>query len=157
MQSCASSDGVASKTFLSREMWTEKVWENNTTREGEEVMRRQLKIKMNGEKSRLSFSTSFHFSLSFHHISTISTIIFRWWIVLCSLLISIASFTNIFYQSVMFQGYYKDTVEFFFEGRNECKNFWKKCVENHGFFRCSSVKNVSRHKTRVLSRGSSFR
>ncbi|KAF7269086.1 hypothetical protein GWI33_017843 [Rhynchophorus ferrugineus] len=54
-------------------------------------------------------------------------------------------------------GYYKDTVEFFFEGRNECKNFWKKCVENHGFFRCSSVKAVSRHKTRVLSRGSSFR
>ncbi|XP_050504893.1 FERM, ARHGEF and pleckstrin domain-containing protein 2-like isoform X2 [Diabrotica virgifera virgifera] len=54
-------------------------------------------------------------------------------------------------------GYYKDTVEFFFEGRNECKNFWKKCVENHGFFRCSSVKHVSRHKTRVLSRGSSFR
>ncbi|KAK4879607.1 hypothetical protein RN001_007753 [Aquatica leii] len=54
-------------------------------------------------------------------------------------------------------GYYKDIVEFFFEGRNECKNFWKKCVENHGFFRCSSVKTVSRHKTRVLSRGSSFR
>ncbi|XP_018572731.1 FERM, ARHGEF and pleckstrin domain-containing protein 1 isoform X2 [Anoplophora glabripennis] len=53
--------------------------------------------------------------------------------------------------------YYKDTVEFFFEGRNECKNFWKKCVENHGFFRCASVKSVSRHKTRVLSRGSSFR
>lgn len=55
------------------------------------------------------------------------------------------------------QGYYKDIVEFFFEGRNECKNFWKKCVENHGFFRCSIVKTVSRHKTRVLSRGSSFR
>ncbi|KAK7864426.1 hypothetical protein R5R35_000466 [Gryllus longicercus] len=54
-------------------------------------------------------------------------------------------------------GYYKDTVEFFFEGRNECKNFWKKCVENHGFFRCSSVKHVPRQKTRVLSRGSSFR
>ncbi|EEB10924.1 FERM, RhoGEF and pleckstrin domain-containing protein, putative [Pediculus humanus corporis] len=53
-------------------------------------------------------------------------------------------------------GYYKDTVEFFFEGRNECKNFWKKCVENHGFFRCSVVKKVPRHKTRVLSRGSSF-
>ncbi|XP_066157421.1 uncharacterized protein Cdep isoform X1 [Euwallacea fornicatus] len=53
--------------------------------------------------------------------------------------------------------YYKDTVEFFFEGRNECKNFWKKCVENHGFFRCSSVKSVPRQKTRVLSRGSSFR
>ncbi|XP_063922727.1 FERM, ARHGEF and pleckstrin domain-containing protein 1-like isoform X3 [Zophobas morio] len=54
-------------------------------------------------------------------------------------------------------GYYKDTVEFFFEGRNECKNFWKKCVENHGFFRCSSVKAAPRHRTRVLSRGSSFR
>ncbi|GFG38752.1 hypothetical protein Cfor_07049 [Coptotermes formosanus] len=54
-------------------------------------------------------------------------------------------------------GYYKDTVEFFFEGRNECKNFWKKCVENHGFFRCSVVKHVPRQKTRVLSRGSSFR
>ncbi|KZC14788.1 FERM, RhoGEF and pleckstrin domain-containing protein 2 [Dufourea novaeangliae] len=54
-------------------------------------------------------------------------------------------------------GYYKDTVEFFFEGRNECKNFWKKCVENHGFFRCSVVKRVMRQKTRVLSRGSSFR
>ncbi|XP_057330953.1 uncharacterized protein LOC130671215 isoform X3 [Microplitis mediator] len=54
-------------------------------------------------------------------------------------------------------GYYKDTVEFFFDGRNECKNFWKKCVENHGFFRCSVVKRVLRQKTRVLSRGSSFR
>ncbi|KAL1132219.1 hypothetical protein AAG570_010176 [Ranatra chinensis] len=54
-------------------------------------------------------------------------------------------------------GYYKDTVEFFFESRNECKNLWKKCVENHGFFRCSSVKRVPRHRTRVLSRGSSFR
>lgn len=54
-------------------------------------------------------------------------------------------------------GYYKDTVEFFFEGRNECKNFWKKCVENHGFFRCTAVQNMPRRKTRVLSRGSSFR
>lgn len=54
-------------------------------------------------------------------------------------------------------GYYKDTVEFFFEGRNECKNFWKKCVENHGFFRCTSVQSVPRRKARVLSRGSSFR
>ncbi|KAM3960121.1 chondrocyte-derived ezrin-like domain containing protein [Aphomia sociella] len=54
-------------------------------------------------------------------------------------------------------GYYRDVVEFFFEGRNECKNFWKKCVENHGFFRCSSVPRLPRHKTRVISRGSSFR
>lgn len=55
------------------------------------------------------------------------------------------------------QGYYKDIVEFFFEGRNECKNFWKKCVENHGFFRCQAVQSIPRRKTRVLSRGSSFR
>ncbi|XP_044743912.1 FERM, ARHGEF and pleckstrin domain-containing protein 1 isoform X2 [Chrysoperla carnea] len=54
-------------------------------------------------------------------------------------------------------GVYKDLVEFYFEGRNECKNFWKKCVEHHGFFRCAVVKNISRHKTRVISRGSSFR
>ncbi|XP_049887722.1 FERM, ARHGEF and pleckstrin domain-containing protein 1-like isoform X2 [Pectinophora gossypiella] len=54
-------------------------------------------------------------------------------------------------------GYFRDVVEFFFEGRNECKNFWKKCVENHGFFRCSSVPRLPRHKTRVISRGSSFR
>lgn len=55
------------------------------------------------------------------------------------------------------QGYYKDTVDFFFEGRNECKNFWKKCVENHGFFRCTAVQTTPRRKARVLSRGSSFR
>lgn len=55
------------------------------------------------------------------------------------------------------QTYYRDTVEFFFDGRNECKNFWKKCVENHGFFRCPVVHTVSRRKARVLSRGSSFR
>ncbi|XP_054721469.1 FERM, ARHGEF and pleckstrin domain-containing protein 2-like [Uloborus diversus] len=54
-------------------------------------------------------------------------------------------------------GYYKDTVEFVFESRNECKNFWKKCIENHAFFRCSEVKRLPRHKTRIFSRGSSFR
>lgn len=54
-------------------------------------------------------------------------------------------------------GYYKDIVEFLFDNRNDCKNFWKKCVENHGFFRCSTVKNIPRQRTRVLSRGSSFR
>lgn len=54
-------------------------------------------------------------------------------------------------------GYYKDTVEFFFESRNECKNFWKKCIENHAFFRCTEVKRVPRQKTRLFSRGSSFR
>ena len=55
------------------------------------------------------------------------------------------------------QGYYKDTVEFYFDSRNECKNFWKKCIEHHAFFRCHSVKRLPRNKTRVVSRGSSFR
>lgn len=55
------------------------------------------------------------------------------------------------------QGNYKDVVEFYFEGRDECKNFWKKCVEHHGFFRCTSAKNAPRPKPGVLSRGSSFR
>jgi len=55
------------------------------------------------------------------------------------------------------QGYYKDTVEFYCETRNECKNFWKKCIEHHAFFRCHNVKRLTRNKTRVMSRGSSFR
>lgn len=54
-------------------------------------------------------------------------------------------------------GYYKDTVEFYFDDRNQCKNFWKKCVEHHSFFRCSSTVNREREKHRLLSRGSSFR
>ncbi|CAH1780617.1 unnamed protein product [Owenia fusiformis] len=54
-------------------------------------------------------------------------------------------------------GYYKDTVEFYFDTRNECKNFWKKCIEHHAFFRCHIVKKLPRNRTRVVSRGSSFR
>uniref|UniRef100_A0A0P5K0I7 Moesin/ezrin/radixin homolog 1 n=1 Tax=Daphnia magna TaxID=35525 RepID=A0A0P5K0I7_9CRUS len=54
-------------------------------------------------------------------------------------------------------GNYKDVVEFCFECRDECKNFWKKCVEHHGFFRCPTAKNEPRPKPGVLSRGSSFR
>lgn len=54
-------------------------------------------------------------------------------------------------------GYYKDLVEFFFETRDECKSFWKKCIEHHGFFRCHKVKKLARNKTRVVSHGSSFR
>lgn len=71
-------------------------------------------------------------------------------------LYSVISLSNLFFSS-FWQGYYKDTVEFFFDTRNECKNFWKKCVENHGFFRCTTVQSTPRRKPRVLSRGSSFR
>ncbi|XP_071033129.1 FERM, ARHGEF and pleckstrin domain-containing protein 1 [Parasteatoda tepidariorum] len=54
-------------------------------------------------------------------------------------------------------GFYKDTVEFVFDSRNECKNFWKKCIENHTFFRCSDAKQGMRMKPKIFSRGSSFR
>merc|ERR1719438_98787 len=54
-------------------------------------------------------------------------------------------------------GYYKDIVEFFFDERNHCKNFWKKCVEHHGFFRCVDPPITSREKSKIISRGSSFR
>eukprot|EP00092_Neocalanus_flemingeri_P004431 GFUD01004766.1.p1 GENE.GFUD01004766.1~~GFUD01004766.1.p1 ORF type:complete len:1020 (-),score=189.29 GFUD01004766.1:493-3552(-) len=54
-------------------------------------------------------------------------------------------------------GYYKDIVEFYFDERNHCKNFWKKCVEHHGFFRCTDTPNINREKARIISRGSSFR
>ena len=56
-----------------------------------------------------------------------------------------------------FQGYYKDIVEFYFDERNHCKNFWKKCVEHHGFFRCTDIPQSVRDKSRIISRGSSFR
>ncbi|CAF1099568.1 unnamed protein product [Adineta ricciae] len=54
-------------------------------------------------------------------------------------------------------GYYKDTVEFYFHTRDECKNFWKKCIEYHAFFRCVTIKRTSRSRSRLLTRGSSFR
>lgn len=55
------------------------------------------------------------------------------------------------------KGYYKDTVEFFFESRDESKNFWKQCIEHHAFFRCHMIKKIPRNKTKLVSRGSSFR
>jgi len=56
-----------------------------------------------------------------------------------------------------FQGFYKDTVEFYFDTRDVCKNFWKFCLENHAFFRCQSVKRLTRHRGNLISRGSKFR
>ena len=55
------------------------------------------------------------------------------------------------------KGYYKDTVEFYFDTRDECKNFWKKCIEYHAFFRCVSTQHPPRSKSKLLTRGSSFR
>uniref|UniRef100_A0A7E4UW05 Moesin/ezrin/radixin homolog 1 n=1 Tax=Panagrellus redivivus TaxID=6233 RepID=A0A7E4UW05_PANRE len=51
---------------------------------------------------------------------------------------------------------YKETVEFNFDTRNECKNFWKKCVEHHAFFRCLEI-SEPRKEHKLFSRGSSFR
>ncbi|CAH8436774.1 unnamed protein product [Heterobilharzia americana] len=49
-----------------------------------------------------------------------------------------------------------DAIGFSFGTRNECKSFWKQCIEHHAFFRCQAVRNVGR-KSRVVSKGSSFR
>lgn len=34
----------------------------------------------------------------------------------------------------------KDTIEFNFESRDACKNFWKKCLEHHAFFRSREMR-----------------
>ncbi|KAI6205497.1 Moesin/ezrin/radixin-like protein 1 [Aphelenchoides besseyi] len=52
---------------------------------------------------------------------------------------------------------YKDTVDFTFENRNECKGFWKKSVEHHAFFRCIEVADSKRESKLFFSHGSSFR
>ncbi|VDM74727.1 unnamed protein product [Strongylus vulgaris] len=52
--------------------------------------------------------------------------------------------------------YYKETIQFVFDSRNECKSFWKKCVEHHAFFRCSAA-DCTRKDNRLFSKGSSFR
>lgn len=54
-------------------------------------------------------------------------------------------------------GFYKDTVEFYFDHRDDSKNFWKKCIEHHAFFRCISAQRMPRQKSKLLTRGSSFR
>uniref|UniRef100_A0A4X1SZK3 FERM, ARH/RhoGEF and pleckstrin domain protein 2 n=1 Tax=Sus scrofa TaxID=9823 RepID=A0A4X1SZK3_PIG len=53
-------------------------------------------------------------------------------------------------------GPYQDTLEFLFSSRDECKRFWKICVEHHTFFRlCDQPK--PRAKAVLFTRGSSFR
>ncbi|KAL6036766.1 hypothetical protein STEG23_015000, partial [Scotinomys teguina] len=57
---------------------------------------------------------------------------------------------------LVFQGPYQDTLEFLLGSRDECKNFWKICVEYHTFFRLSDQPKP-KAKTVFFSRGSSFR
>jgi FERM/RhoGEF/pleckstrin domain protein 2 len=55
-------------------------------------------------------------------------------------------------------GFYKDTVEFYFDNRDDSKNFWKICIEHHAFFRCvNNEMHGKKTKSGFLKRGSSFR
>uniref|UniRef100_A0A452QX09 FERM, ARHGEF and pleckstrin domain-containing protein 2 n=1 Tax=Ursus americanus TaxID=9643 RepID=A0A452QX09_URSAM len=54
------------------------------------------------------------------------------------------------------RGPYQDTLEFLLGSRDECKNFWKICVEYHTFFRLFDQPKA-RAKAVLFSRGSSFR
>nr|XP_020641970.1 FERM, RhoGEF and pleckstrin domain-containing protein 2 isoform X1 [Pogona vitticeps] len=53
-------------------------------------------------------------------------------------------------------GPYQDTLEFLLGSRDECKNFWKICVEYHTFFRLFDQPKP-KSKAVFFSRGSSFR
>lgn len=55
-----------------------------------------------------------------------------------------------------FKGPYQDTLEFLLGSRDECKNFWKICVEYHTFFRLFDQPKP-KAKAVFFSRGSSFR
>ena len=50
-----------------------------------------------------------------------------------------------------------DLVEYVFETRNESKNFWKKCIEQHTFFRCTEPKTIEKPNGKFFKQGSSFR
>nr|XP_035937745.1 FERM, ARHGEF and pleckstrin domain-containing protein 2 isoform X6 [Halichoerus grypus] len=54
------------------------------------------------------------------------------------------------------RGPYQDTLEFLLGSRDECKNFWKICVEYHTFFRLFD-QPTAKAKAVFFSRGSSFR
>ncbi|KAM7106615.1 FERM, ARHGEF and pleckstrin domain-containing protein 2 isoform 4-T6 [Ciconia maguari] len=53
-------------------------------------------------------------------------------------------------------GPYQDTLEFLLGSRDECKNFWKICVEYHTFFRLLDQPKP-KAKAVFFTRGSSFR
>ncbi|TGZ68793.1 hypothetical protein CRM22_004083 [Opisthorchis felineus] len=48
-------------------------------------------------------------------------------------------------------------AEFVFDSRDECKSFWKQCIEHHAFFRCQAVRQSIPRRGRMVSKGSSFR
>ncbi|KAM4654788.1 FERM, ARHGEF and pleckstrin domain-containing protein 2 [Amazona ochrocephala] len=54
------------------------------------------------------------------------------------------------------EGPYQDTLEFLLGSRDECKNFWKICVEYHTFFRLFDQPKP-KAKAVLFTRGSSFR
>ncbi|KAJ8270401.1 hypothetical protein GJAV_G00114100 [Gymnothorax javanicus] len=53
-------------------------------------------------------------------------------------------------------GPYQDTLEFLMASRDQCKLFWKNCVEHHTFFRMLDQPKP-KAKAILFSRGSSFR
>lgn len=55
-----------------------------------------------------------------------------------------------------FQGPHQDTLEFMMGSRDQCKVFWKICVEYHSFFRLVDQPQP-KPKTILFTRGSSFR
>ncbi|MGH0142741.1 UNVERIFIED_CONTAM: hypothetical protein FKN15_024363 [Acipenser sinensis] len=56
----------------------------------------------------------------------------------------------------VFQGPHQDTLEFLMASRDQCKVFWKNCVEYHTFFRLLDQPEP-KSKPILFSRGSSFR
>ena len=40
------------------------------------------------------------------------------------------------------QNFYKDQVEFYFSAADECRNFWRACIDHHTFFRCPSAERA---------------
>ncbi|KAK7888777.1 hypothetical protein WMY93_024337 [Mugilogobius chulae] len=53
-------------------------------------------------------------------------------------------------------GPHQDTLEFMMGSRDQCKIFWKICVEYHSFFRLFDQPQP-KNKTKLFTRGSSFR
>ncbi|VDM30498.1 unnamed protein product [Hydatigera taeniaeformis] len=51
----------------------------------------------------------------------------------------------------------RDVIEFLFDTRNDCKRFWKKCIEHHAFFRCPLQERSWQRRPKVVTKGSSFR